>query len=94
MSKVLEAEEADVMSLGKDRHGKTLRETRLLSKKYIQSTMLGILGVSHMGFIPTAAGAIQQHAAPPGMVQLMPLQLCVCTGLSAALRGSTVVHRP
>lgn len=94
MSKVLKAEEADIMRLGKDRHGKTLREIRLFSKKYIQSTTLGILGVSHMGFIPMVADAIQQHAASPGMVQLTPLQLCVCTGLSAALLGSTVIHRP
>lgn len=52
MSKVLKAEEADIKRLGKDRHGKTLREITLFSKKYIQSTTLGILGVSHMGFIP------------------------------------------
>lgn len=93
MSKVLTAEQADIMRLGKDRHGKTLREIRLFSKQCIESTTLGILGVSHMGFI-MVAGAIQQHAIPPGMVQLMPLQLCVCTGLSAALLGSKVVHRP
>lgn len=36
MSKVLNAEEeADIMRLGKERHGKTLREMRLFSKNYI-----------------------------------------------------------